>query len=91
MAPKARLRDFHKSSSFLFGLRHAHFAGAVLFANGDDPLAPARPGPASQSVQFDDQRRARIERKTEMIRRLDGLRDELVHHFQRAGNDAGAR
>ena len=43
---------------------------------------------SSQAIEFNDQNSPGVERKTKMISGLDGLRDELIHHLHRAGNDA---
>ena len=43
-----------------------------------------------QAIEFHDEHRAGIEREAEVIRLLNGLRDELIHHLQRAGHNARA-
>src|SRR5919204_281030 len=50
---------------------------------------PMAPKARFQHFQFHDQDRPRVERKAKVIRRLDRLGDELVHHFHRAGHDSG--
>ena len=45
--------------------------------------------PGGEAVELDDQHRAGVGGKAEVERRLDRANDELVHHLDRARNDAG--
>src|SRR5581483_643021 len=72
------LAAFPKVHALLLRFGHAHFAGAILFANLNDALRLALQT-RGQPIQFDDQHRARIQWKPKMIRRFNRLRDELVH------------
>src|SRR6267378_576563 len=83
------LAAFPKIHSLLLGLCCSNFAGAICFANLDH--APSLFFEArGQAVEFDDQYRSGVEWKTKLISGFDGLGYELVHHFHRAGNDAGS-
>src|SRR5437879_3737846 len=81
---KSSLATFPKIGAFLIGFGHANFPRAILFAYFNDALGLPFQS-RCQSVEFDNEHRAGVERKTEIIRRFDGLRDELIHHFQRGG------
>ena len=78
---------FPEQSTFVVVFRQTHFAGSIRFADFDDASGLFFES-GCHPVQFHDQHRAGIERKAEVIGGFDRLRDELVHHLQRAGHNA---
>src|SRR6185437_9569899 len=85
---KCPLAAFPEQRAFFVIFRDADFAGPMLFANFNDaPGLPVKPG--RQAVQFHNQHRAGIEWKPKVIRRLNRLGDELVHHLQGGGDNTG--
>ncbi len=62
----------------------------MLAADGDDALG-LRVEAGREPVELDEQHRAGVGREAEVVRRLDGLDDEPVHHLERGRHDAGAR
>ena len=82
------LSAFPKIRPLLLAFGHADPSGVVFIADFDETLyLPVEP--CCQAIHLDNENRSRIQRKTEVIGRFDRLRNELVHHFHRSGNDAG--
>lgn len=80
------LAAFPEQAAFVFCFRDLNFAGFVLAADFKDSFGLTIET-RGEAVELDDEHGARIQGKSEVIRRLHCLSNLLVHHLHRAGHN----
>ena len=86
---KGLFTTFPEKRAFFLGTRPLDFAGTHLHAQVDDGGCFLFHH-AIESVDFDEQNSAGIERKTELEGFFEGTDDPLIHHFECCRNNTGA-